>query len=254
MRHRDYEPRVQNRTAHFFEDFSKNFRHIIDVRVGRVLEDKRQEDIGKKMKELFGAIDPLKEYFYDDATNVTLRTLELMAFAYTSVYYASMRFYGEKFPEYIKPMLYILVIEGSYKDSLIRRTVSEEFYRADELYERLQKFSDAISVFKERGKHFQEMIQNFNGNLVAKKELNTTIMETNETLRPILTDIYESANALRGALTYIVMDVGERNPRFVDNLAKIDGNNNARFIGELRRCAEDCTLFVQLFMSAFRDK
>jgi hypothetical protein len=249
----EHEPRVQAPVSNFFEEFTKNFKSVVNARLDRVITRRRREEVGMKMQELFGAAEPLKGYFYNDDTNAMLSRLELASFIYTTAFYVSMRFYTEKFPEHIKRSLNRLVVEGSYKDSLARRVLSEEFYRSEELCEKLEEFSESVNSQKERGILLYGMIQKFKGNLAAKKALNARIATVNEGLHPVLLEIHESSSNLQGVLLRIAADIGAHPPKVVDNLPKIGAHNNARFLIELRKSAQDYALFASLISETFRE-
>jgi hypothetical protein len=250
---RTYEPRAQRRISNFFDEYTRNFRRVMDIRLERILTRRRQEEVSSKLQELFSTSEPLRGYFYNDDTNSILYRMDLSPFVYTTAYYVCMRFYSEKFPEHVKRSLNRLIVEGSYKDSLVRRVMSEEFYRSEELCERLIQFSEFVSLHKERGILLHGMIQKFKGNVVAKKTLNARIATVNEGLHPILLDIRESVNNLQGVLARIEADINAINPKAIDNLSKIGAHINTRFLQDLRRSARDYTLFSGLMAETFRD-
>jgi len=253
MRSREHEPRANNQSVNFFEAFLKNFNRVVGMRLERVLTRRRQEEIGSKMQELFTIVEPLKGYFYNDDTNSILIRMELSSFVYTMAFYNCMRFYTEKFPEHIKRTLNRLVVEGSYKDSLARHVLSEEFYRSEEFCSRLMDFSENVDMQKERGILLYGMIHKFKGNIAAKKALNARIANVNEALHPILIDIAESARNLQGVLVRLVDDIGVPGPKVSDNLSKIGAHNNARFLLELRKSAQEYVLFSSLIEETFRE-
>ena len=252
-RSRDYTPRVHNRVSNFFDDFTKNIKRVVDVRLERAIVRRRREAIGSDMTALFGGTEPIPGFFYTAETNVILCRMEMSSFIYTEAFYINMRFYTEIFPEHVKRTLDKLIVEGSYIDSLVRRVLSEEFYRSVEITERLIRFSEFINMKTERGSILYGMIQKFKGNAVAKKALAGRIATVNEGLHPILLAIRENAHNLHDALGRVAADVGASQPKVMDNLAKIGTQGNSRFLTELRKSVQDCALLVRLNEETFRE-
>ncbi|MDR2733966.1 MAG: DUF5312 domain-containing protein [Spirochaetota bacterium] len=251
MHSNDYEPKIFPHTANIFDDFTKVFKPILKQRTDKVLSRRIQTELSSKITELFGNFEPLPDYFYTLEENVLLEKMNLSSFIYTAAFYVSVRFYTEKYSVYIKRLVNKLIVDGSYKDSLVRRTLSDEFYHSDEITEKLMKFTEFVHRRKEKGSLFLSSLEKFRGDFASRKALNTRIAAINEGLHTVLLDIRQSADNLQNAMGRIARDIDSRKPKVVDNLQKINAGNN-RFLGELKKCAHDYALFWEIIAKVFK--
>jgi len=251
LQNHEYEPRIYPHTANIFDDFAKVFKPVLKQRTEKIIARRVQTELSTKITELFGNFEPLADYFYTLEENVMLEKMNLSSFIYTSAFYVSVRFYTEKYPVYIKRLINKLIVDGSYKDSLVRRTLSDEFYHSDEICEKLMKFAEFVHRRKEKGALFLTSLEKFRGDFASRKALNTRIAAINEGLHTVLLDIRQSSDNLQNALGRIVRDIDSKKPRVIDNLQKINAGNN-RFLGELKRCAHDYAIFWEIIAKVFK--
>jgi hypothetical protein len=201
--------------------------------------------------ELFGNFEPFADYFYTLEQNVVLEKMNISTFIYTAAFYVTMRFYSEKYSAYFKRMINKLIVDGSYKDSLARRTLSDEFYHSDEINEKLQKFSEFVHRRKEKGSLLLSSIEKFRGDFASRKALNTRIAAINEGLHAILLDVRQNVESLQSVMARVARDIDSRNPKVIDNLQKMNVGNN-RFLTELRKCAHDYAIFWEIITKVFK--
>ena len=249
----EYETHIYPRGTNFFEEFGKGLSSALEARVSRVLARRKQEEVDARLKEMFETLEPLPDFIYSDATNAILTKLDLPEFIYPTAFYVSMRFYAEKYYQYIKRVLNKLIVDGSFKDSLARRTLADEFYKMDDLSNRLTVFSNSVNMRKEKGSLFQAMLQKFKGDLASKKALGARIAAINQDLHAVLQDIRDCTINLQTVLVRIGHDIDSEKPEILDNLHKIGTSGNARFLGELRRSIRETVLFSDVILKVFKD-
>lgn len=249
----DYESYVYPKGTNFFEEFRKGLSTAITTRLDRILAKRKQEEVNAKLKELFETFEPIPEFLYSDATNKILTRLDLPVFIYPTAFYVAIRFYDEKYYQYIKRNLNKLIVDGSFKDSLARRTLADEFYKMDDLSGRLTAFSNSINIQKEKGSVLQGMLQKFKGDLASKKALGTRIATINQELHAVLQDTRACVTSLQNVLVRIGHDIDSVKPEIVDNLHKIGSSGNTRFLGELKRSIREIVLFSDIISKVFKD-
>ncbi|HPH01636.1 MAG TPA: DUF5312 family protein [Spirochaetota bacterium] len=249
----EYEAHIYPRGTNFFEEFGRGLVAAMEARVSRVLARRKQEEVDAKLKELFETQEQMPDYLYSEATNGILRKLDLPDFIYPTAFYVSMRYFSEKYYQYIKRVLNKLIVDGSFKDSLARRTLADEFYKMDDLFNRLIVFSNSVNIRKEKGSLFQSMLQKFKGDLASKKALGARIATINQELHAVLQDIRDCTVNLQTVLVRIGHDIDSEKPEIVDNLHKIGAAGNVRFLGEMKRSIRESVLFSDIILKVFKD-
>jgi len=249
----NYESHIYPRKSNFFLDFSSLLKKTVENRLAALFKMKAKEEIESNILKLF-KIDHLPDAFvYSDKNNNQLLKLELPEFLYPLPLNFSLVFYKEKYFAYVKRVINKLLIDGSFRNSLVQRTISDEFYRLDDIYGELNTFLQLVSPDADKGAVLARLIQSFKGDLPSKKTLTSKINMLNQKVYPIMKKIKQSFQNIQIGINQVMKDLENPHPETIDNLKKISGGNNVRFLQELRRTDRDLTLFSKILARIFKD-
>lgn len=249
-----YDARVFQRRTNFFSEFVRNLASTVEKRIKEQFKHKIRISIQKKIKDLFGMTEIPSRYIYSEETNRALKQFELPQFLYAQPLNFCMLFFKQKYYNYLKRVLNKLLVDGSFKNSLTRRMISDEFYRIDDIHNEFLEFIPLVSEKQEKGGMLATMIRNFNGDLPSKKALTARINTLNQQIYPTLKAVRSSIHNLRIAVDQLEKDLGSRRPETIENLHKIGGSNNIKFLKEFKRAHSDLELFTDVLSQIFTEE
>lgn len=250
-RNPDYEAHVFPGSLHFFADLSRDLALEVDRRIKEVYKKKSRNEIDQKLVQLFGSSELHNPYTYSEAINIHLDKFELPLFLYPLALVLSLRFLKDKYYHLHKRTINKLLVNGSFRNSLTRRMLADEFYRIDEISEELQNFTAFVDPRTDKGGQLVNMINNYNGDMPSKKALSNRIAEINHALHGVLKKVQSSIHNLQIALSQICRDIRSPHPETIDNLAQISTPNNKKFIADLTTAENESELFCGILSRVF---
>lgn len=248
-----YEPQVNTRSTKFFVELSRNLNAVVDERLSRYFQMKKEAIIKERLVKLFGNEDLPGDFVFSEETNRLLNRIKMPQFVHPMPFRLALLFLKEKYFMYMKRTLNRLQLEGSFKDSTVRRMVSDEFYHMDELAQKLDGFTQLVANKSEKGTQLIGMIRKFKNDLPSKRALTERINALNDHLHSILKDLHTTLYNLQLAMDSVYEDIGSKSPQTVENLRQINGPNNGRFIADAKKMHHDLHLFNDIFMQLFEN-
>ena len=246
-----YEVHIHPRSRHFFADFSRALSSSVGDLITQVYQQKKRQEIGQKMVKLFDVEDLHNRYIYSEEVNRVLKQHGLPVFLYPLSFILAIRFLKDKYFHHHKRLVNKLLVNGSFRNSLTRRMLADEFYRIDDINTELNGFAAFVDSKTDKGGQINKMINNYGGDSPSKKALSNRIAEINHAAHGILKKVQTAVHNLQIAMSQVVKDLRSRNPETIDNLSKISGGNNARFIKELAEAYSELELFCELIGRTF---
>ena len=246
-----YEVHIHPRSRHFFAEFSRVLSSSVSDAVSAVYKQRKRQEVNKKLCTLFGSEDLHNGYLYSEATNRILKKFEIPVFLYTVSLILAVRFFKDKYFHHHKRLVNKLLVNGSFRNSLTRRMLADEFYRIDELNEKLAEFVSFVDPKTDKGVQLGNMVNNYNGDGPSKKALSNRIAEINHAAHGVLKQVHSTMHNLQIAVSQVVKDIRSRSPETIDNLSKISGANNTKFIKDLVEMDTELELFCELFSRTF---
>ncbi len=246
-----YELDVVHGHVNFFADFESNMNSTIEARIQSALENKNAREKHEKIHTLFGGEEISSNTILSDAMNIKLKKMNLPQFLFTNAIDFSIKFIDERFFGYQRAWVNKLLIEGSFRNSAVRRTLSDEFYHFDDLLKKLKDFFQGIDPLGEVGEKFIRMLSTFKGGLPSKKAISTRIMELNEESAGLLREVRETAQNYKVAINKVCTDIGSDFLETIDNLEKIDKKTNEHFIENIKKVQKEINAFVDLLLDFY---
>jgi len=247
----DYELDVIPGHVNFFADFENNMNITIEARLERALEHKNVREKHEKIHLLFGGEEISSDTIISDSMNTRLGKLNLPQFLFPNALDFCIKFLEERFFGYQRVWVNKLLIDGSFRNSAVRRTLSDEFYHFDELLTGLNSFYDSIGPMGDVGEKFIRMLGTYKGGLPSKKAISTRVMELNEESAGFLRDVKESVQKYKVAIDKVCTDIGADFLETIDNLEKIDKKSGDIFIENIKKVQKEAAAFVDLLLDFY---
>ena len=249
----NYENHIYPRKTNFFAKFSSNLKGSTENRIGSLYRKKAKEEIKESIHLLFEMEKLPDPYVYSENVNPLLLKFELPEFIYPVPLNFCLTFYKIKYFPYIKKTINRLLIDGSFRNSLVQRTISDEFYFLDDIHSEILKFILLVDPNTDKGSSLSSIIRNFKGDLPSKKTLTSRINSLNQKVYPVLKRVKKSFQNLQIGISKVIKDLDRRNPETIDNLKKIGINTHGRFLIDFKKTEHDITLFAAIFSKIFKD-